>query len=78
MTHTTTVNDLPDDLTLVTDSHEVQSILADVGYGASGSYRTLFVGSQNGEYTAVYGVTHAVPWDGATAVDLLAMAEVPA
>ena len=74
---TTSVEQLDDHLTLTTDQHEVNRILDHIGaeYDADSivledSYGCLFVDTEQGDYTEVWGVHRSVPYKAATAYRL--------
>lgn len=59
---TTTVANVPEDLTLVDDSREVRHILDSIGYDDKGLFGCLFVGVEDGDYTDIYAIRGSVPW----------------
>lgn len=61
MSEPTRVEDLPDELNFVTDSQDVEAIASHVP-GAE-EYDHLWVDSENGEYTEVWGGYGAVAYD---------------
>lgn len=75
---TTKAKHLPDGLTLVTDSHEVNRTLDHLGIDhdpgsiiLEDSYGALFIGSEDGAYTEVWGVHESVVNDNSTAYKLV-------
>jgi hypothetical protein len=63
----TTVRDIPDSYTLVTDSQEIRYILENIGYftdkySDDTDYGCLFVLVGDGDYDTIYGCEHSVPY----------------
>jgi hypothetical protein len=50
-----------DDLILITDLHEVEKILSDIGFPTD-AFGGLFVATRDGHYTEVFGYPGSVPY----------------
>lgn len=57
------VEDLPDDLTLITDSQEVKAVLDHIHPNRRQDIDWVFVDSEHGEYTKVWGGNGVVVYD---------------
>lgn len=71
MTETQRAGDLPDCLTLITDSQEVKGVLDHIQPDRRQDIDWVFVNTENGEYTEVWGGNGVVVYDNDVARSLL-------
>lgn len=58
-----TVGDIPSEYQLITDSQDIKAIEESTGIkGLRERYGCLFVTTDEGEYTSIYGCVSYVPW----------------
>lgn len=57
-----TVSDVPSDALHVTEPRGVRDILARLDYNDQGSFNSLYVRVENGEYTDVWATRASRPW----------------
>lgn len=65
------IGQLPDDLQLVTGSHEVKQTLSYIGYDGDDDFGIAFIDTQNGEYSEVWVSRGCVPYLAKTAYRMI-------